>query len=257
MSCDSFDLDRLRESIRPLRLHWFARLGSTNRHAARMRRARRLFAPALVLTGHQTAGRGRGGNTWWSNYGCITATLVVATHDDLSLHQLPLIAGLALRNAVAEITGHDGIQLKWPNDLICNGRKLAGLLCEQVGGVDLVGMGLNVNLAPSDLPPPLRGRTTSLLQITGEHRDKTEVLSHLVRRLHTTLSRRNEYAFGSILREYDRYHCLRGRRVSVRTERDTRPVRGICRGLDALGRLLVVRNSSEKFRIVSGHVQVR
>ncbi|HXE54290.1 MAG TPA: hypothetical protein VN541_14800, partial [Tepidisphaeraceae bacterium] len=124
---DSFNIRLLREQLKPFRLHWYPRLRSTNDHAALLRRRGDLFAPAVVLTGHQTAGRGRGGNTWWSRAGSLTVTFVLAADDRVQPHQLPLVAGLAVRNAAAELARDPGIQLKWPNDLLYRGRKLAGL----------------------------------------------------------------------------------------------------------------------------------
>ncbi len=255
MCCTSFDLARVRESIAPVQLRWVPRAGSTNEYAARLRRRRELFAPALVVAGSQSAGRGRGHNRWWSNAGCITITLVLPANEHLSLHQLPLVAGWALRNAVADLVGEHRIELKWPNDLLFRRRKLAGLLCERLHRADLIGIGMNVNLRDNDPPASLRHRITSLSQIAGRTLDKTDVLIALVRQLHQVLSRRDEYPFGSILREYDEYHFLRGRRVSVWINRDARPIVGTCQGLDGMGRLLV-QQRSEKLRIVSGHVQL-
>src|SRR3982750_2919219 len=100
-------------------------------YAAERRAAGKLYAPSVVLAGHQKAGRGRGANTWWSRPGCITATFVFPIDDQVQPHQIPLLAGLGVRNAVAEITGIDDIQLKWPNDVLYKGQKLAGLLCER------------------------------------------------------------------------------------------------------------------------------
>src|SRR5436305_1445423 len=154
-SSSRFDLNRLRHEIKPLRLYWFPRLRSTNDHAAALRKRGELFAPAIVLTGHQTAGRGRGTNTWWSIGGSLTVTFVLPADPQIAPHQLPLIAGLAARNAAAELTGDQHIQLKWPNDLLYGWRKLGGLLCERVLKADLVGLGLNVNLDPSRAPKSL------------------------------------------------------------------------------------------------------
>jgi BirA family biotin operon repressor/biotin-[acetyl-CoA-carboxylase] ligase len=243
--------------VRPVRVHWFARLGSTNDAAARMRRAGALFAPALVLAGAQVAGRGRGGNAWWSGDGCITATLAAAVQERFSPHQLPLLVGLALRNAVADITADPSFALKWPNDVLHRGRKLAGILCERVDRLDLVGIGLNVNLDPRDVPAPLRARVTSLSHATGREFDKTAVLSDVVRRVHAVVSRRDEYPFGQVLREYNEHHALRGRRVTVTVNDDV--IRGTCTGLDGVGRL-VVRDAARRgshHRIVAGQVQVR
>src|SRR5581483_6516475 len=137
----AFNLARLRAGLKPLRLYWFPRLQSTNDHAAELRRRGALFAPAVVLTGHQTAGRGRGKNTWWSSADVLTVTFAFPIEEHLQPQQIPLVAGLAVRDAAAELTGGADIQLKWPNDVWHEGHKLAGLLCERVNKVDLVGVG--------------------------------------------------------------------------------------------------------------------
>src|SRR5205085_1483838 len=111
------------------------------------------------------AGRGREANTWWSSGGSLTVTFVLPVDPQIAPHQLPLIAGLAARNAAAELTGDEHIQLKWPNDLLYRGRKIGGLLCERVLKADLIGLGLNVNLAPGRAPKDLRYRINSLSRI--------------------------------------------------------------------------------------------
>src|SRR5207248_8273542 len=132
MSGSAFELARLRRELKPFRLHFFPRLRSTSDHAAALRKRGKLFAPAVVLTANQTAGRGRGTNTWWSGPGSLTVTFVFPVEAHLAPHQIPLIAGLAVRDAVADLTGDTSISLKWPNDVVHDDRKLAGLLCERV-----------------------------------------------------------------------------------------------------------------------------
>jgi BirA family biotin operon repressor/biotin-[acetyl-CoA-carboxylase] ligase len=252
---NSFDLSRLRKALRPFRLHWFPRLRSTNDHAAELRRRGELYAPAIVLTGHQTSGRGRGSHAWWSGPGCVTATFVFAIDKHVSPHQLPLVAGLAVRNAAAELTGNDGIQLKWPNDVLYDGGKLAGLLCERVHKVDLVGLGLNVNLDRLSAPVPsrLRDQITSLSEITGKSVDLTESLAVVARHLHQIVTRSSEQPFLNLLRDYDAHHTLVGKTVSVVDGADTACVSGRCEGLDEMGRLLL-RSRSRLHRVISGHV---
>src|SRR5690242_17435914 len=184
-----FDLARLRTGLKPFRLHWYPRLRSTNDYAAFLRKKGKLFAPAVVLTGHQIAGRGRGSNTWWSSSGSLTVTFVLPIDDQLAPHHLPLLAGLAVRNAVAEMTSDNGIALKWPNDLLYSGRKLGGLLCERVLKADLVGLGLNINLDPRQAPASLRQMLTSLQQIAGRRFDMTDVLIEISRHLKQILVR--------------------------------------------------------------------
>jgi BirA family transcriptional regulator, biotin operon repressor / biotin---[acetyl-CoA-carboxylase] ligase len=247
-----YDLRRLKSAVKPFRVCYFTRLRSTSDHAARMRREKRLFAPALVLTSHQMAGRGRGANTWFSSSGCITVTFVLAVDPTAEAHQLPLSAGIAVRDAVAELTGNPAIQLKWPNDILFEGKKLAGLLCERIDNADLIGIGMNVNLSSNRVPKSLRDRATSLSQIRGAEIDITTALATIAGHLHRTVSRRAEKPFAETLREYDRHHALFGKRVVVRGEDET--ISGTCEGLDSMGRLLL-RDQSTLHHVIAGHVE--
>jgi len=250
-----FELVRLGAGLAPFRLHWFARLASTNDHAARLRRAGRLFAPAVVLCGRQTAGRGRGNNSWWSgNQGAVlTATFALAVHERLPPQELPLIAGLAVRAAAVELTAEANIQLKWPNDVLFAGRKLAGLLCERISNADLVGVGINVNLRGSDAPAALRDRITSLQCIGGKPLDMTDVLLMVAAQLRCLVRRRIEQPFGVFVREYSRHDALAGKRVAVSASAGQPSIAGRCEGVDSAGRLLI-RQRGVLHRVVAGNI---
>lgn len=250
----SFNLSALRTQIKPFRLHWFPRLRSTNDHATELRRRGELYAPAAVLAGRQTAGRGRGAHAWWSGPGCVTVTFVFPLDERVLPHQLPLLAGLAVRNAAAEACGNDGVRLKWPNDILYDGRKVGGLLCERVLKADLVGLGLNVNLDPSSAPPDIRDRVTSLAAAAGRALDLTEVLGTVASHLHRVVTQDADRPFLHVLREYDLHHALVGERVTVLDGADSAGVSGRCEGLDEMGRLLL-RSKSGLHRVISGHVR--
>jgi BirA family biotin operon repressor/biotin-[acetyl-CoA-carboxylase] ligase len=174
--------------------------------------------------------------------------------DQLLPHQIPLLAGLAVRNSAAEAAGSDAIALKWPNDLLYHGRKLGGLLCERMEKVDLIGLGLNVNLDPATAPKDLRDRVASLADVKGQPLDITDVLAAVARHLHRMWSRGAGQPFGAVLREYDAHHALVGRRVSV-VDGGAGTVSGRCEGLDGMGRLLL-RSRSKLQHVVAGHVQI-
>ena len=250
----AFHLQSLRPAIKPFRLYWFSRLRSTNDHAIALRARGDLFAPAIVLTSHQTAGRGRGSHTWWSGDGSLTVTFAIPIEEGVAPHQLPLVAGVAVREAVSEIIGSDNlVQLKWPNDLLADGRKLAGLLCERAHKVDLIGLGLNVNVARSQVPRPLRDRVTSLSQLTGRPLSMNDVLATISRHLHAALAFRREQSFAALLRRYDAHHALLHRRVKITVVAEPAVV-GLCEGLDSMGRLLV-RDGSKLHHVIAGHVE--
>ncbi len=250
----TYDLTRLKKNVKPFKLHWFATLRSTNTHAADLRRKGKLFAPAVVATGSQTSGRGRGENAWWSRPGCITATFVLPIDEQVEPYQIPLIAGLAVRNAAAELSGNPGIQLKWPNDVMYEGKKLAGLLCERTEKADLVGVGLNVTVDPSRAPYEFRDKVTSISEIRGEPLDLTDAYGVLASHLHVLLTHQAERPFGDILREYDSHHMLVGKKVTV-TQVDGERVSGVCEGLDKMGRL-VLKDGKKTEKVIAGHVRM-
>jgi BirA family transcriptional regulator, biotin operon repressor / biotin---[acetyl-CoA-carboxylase] ligase len=158
------------------RLH-LREIGSTNDRARDLALA---GAPhgTLVTTGLQTSGRGRQGRSWVTPPDrALLMSLVLRTFDAL----LPLRAGLA----VADLAG-DRAQVKWPNDVLLDGRKVAGVLAEArpQAGWAVLGVGINVALEPTDFPPELRDRAATL----GRRPDELaaaldEFLGHLGARL--------------------------------------------------------------------------
>jgi BirA family biotin operon repressor/biotin-[acetyl-CoA-carboxylase] ligase len=132
---------------------------------------------ALVTAGVQTAGRGRQGRTWAAPPGrALLCSLLVRDYDPL----LPLRAGLA----VADLAG-DAL-VKWPNDVLVDGRKLAGILVEARPdeGWAVLGIGVNVAIDPAELPPDVRDRAATLGRSPAELESTlAELLGALERRL--------------------------------------------------------------------------
>jgi BirA family biotin operon repressor/biotin-[acetyl-CoA-carboxylase] ligase len=254
-------------------------LKSTNSHAAILRKRGDLPAPAIILTPNQTAGRGRGANSWSSPPGNLTVTFAFPAEPQLQPHHLPLIAGVAVRHATAQLTNNSHIQLKWPNDIVVSADcglpiaelnkksptqsairnpqspllKLAGLLCERLDNLDLIGIGLNVNLDPRKAPKDLRCKLTSLRTLAGHPFDLTDVLLTLAAHLQRALIQRHSQPFPAFLQEYDQHHALLGRNLSIIGPPNTPLVTGRCLGLDSTGRLLL-KNRSTTHAIIAGHV---
>jgi len=247
----SYRLTELRAALAPTTIYWFSRLGSTNTRAAAMARRDELSAPSIVLTGWQVAGRGRGTNTWWSSAGSLTATFAFRADLTRPAHHLPLLAGVIIRRTVAQVTGVTDVKLKWPNDLLHNGRKVCGMLCERVNGYDLIGVGLNVNLNVSAAPPLLRRRITSLSEITGRQTDQSQMLISLATAMRIGLS--ESPSLETVLSEYNQHHLLAGRQVSV-SNSDHQQLSGFCIGLDPEGRL-ILKSGSKLHHIIAGNVE--
>ncbi len=253
-----YELARLHEGLKPFRLYWFPRLRSTNDHAALLCKRDRLAAPAVVLTGHQIAGRGRGVHRWWSRPGCITVTFVLPLQKHIQAHQLPLLAGVALWRAATEITGSNGLQLKWPNDLLFEGHKIAGLLCERIHHSNLVGLGLNVNRENFMRGSPPAPHIGWLELISGRPHNLSEVMITVARHLRAALHEHMSRPFSELLREYDAHHALIGQKVTINPGAPDpasleSPINGMCLGLDEMGRLLV-RNREGLHSIIAGQV---
>ncbi len=141
----------------------FAEIDSTNRYLLDAAVAGRRSAGAVAVADRQTAGRGRLGRTWTAPPGgsLLVSVLLGAPANPNERHLLTLSAGIAAAEAVTTLTdGHVAPRLKWPNDLVVDDRKLAGVLAESVGGHVVVGMGLNIDWP--GVPDELIGIATAL-----------------------------------------------------------------------------------------------
>lgn len=142
-----------------------------------------------VFAEHQTAGRGRQGRPWLSPRGAavLCSVLLIEPDDVARVGSLTLAAGVAVCDAVHETTMIAPL-LRWPNDVIASGRKLAGILAESrpLGGgrrAWAVGVGINVYQQRGHFPPDLRDVATSLELLTHEPVDRTRVARELLRQL--------------------------------------------------------------------------
>ena len=138
-----------------------ARTGSSN---ADLLESARAGAPegTVLVAEEQTAGRGRIGREWVSPPGAALLFSVLLRPGAVPANRrgwLPLLTGTAVAAALNGTSGVDA-RLKWPNDILVHGRKVAGILTEQAGDAIVVGTGINVTTKPSELPP---GPATSLL----------------------------------------------------------------------------------------------
>jgi len=253
-----FDRDRITSEsfIRYVEHH--TRLESTNTLAAELHDDLHVRSPALVLSDEQTAGRGRGRNTWWSSAGALTFTVVLDSRDwgptPDSQQLVSLAAGLAVRNALAaDLSGH-AVQIKWPNDVLAADRKICGILCEHHtttrGGVFLIGIGINVNNSLSMAPDDVRLLGTSLFDLTGRSQDLTDVLISVLNELESVCCRLREDAV-EIVREVAVFDRLQGCRITVDTQ--THVITGLCEGIADDGALLL-RTESGVVSIHAGTV---
>jgi BirA family biotin operon repressor/biotin-[acetyl-CoA-carboxylase] ligase len=139
---------------------------------------------AVAAASEQTAGRGQLGRRWFAPAG--TSLLCsIQLRPEVSPERLPELTGVAARacaEAIAAVTGLEP-ELKFPNDLLIGGQKVAGVLAEAREGRVVLGVGINVNVPESDLPTEVDRPATSLLVETGHEVDRAELLVELLERL--------------------------------------------------------------------------
>jgi BirA family biotin operon repressor/biotin-[acetyl-CoA-carboxylase] ligase len=195
----------------------------------------------VFVADFQRAGRGRLDHVWLAAKGAnltFSAVLATAGREAADVATLPLVVGLAVVRAATALLPEaaDTVRLKWPNDVLIAGRKLAGILCERDGEQIIAGIGLNVN--QTDFPPEIAARATSLAVSAGRPFRREEVLARVLDELDACHARWCESGFAALHPELTAIDALKGRTVSIRqTDTDTTPVVGRCGGIRADGTL--------------------
>jgi BirA family biotin operon repressor/biotin-[acetyl-CoA-carboxylase] ligase len=224
---------------------------STQQTARELVDAGNMRLPGLIIAHHQTDGRGRSSHRWYADTGSLALTLILPAAPNHSPHELPLRTGLSVRRALGTWIPLDQIQIKWPNDLLVNHRKIAGILCERLHGVDLIGIGLNVQVDWSSLEPALRDMATSLHEHLREHVNPPTRQSVLIALVKEVLDVWQDDHWCDTL---NAVHALSGRDIVVDTQEG--PVAGRCEGIDAMGRLLV-RTGERVHALLDGSIRKR
>src|SRR5918911_1439699 len=165
------------------------RLGREYRYVERCPSTQRLLGAddpegAVAVADEQTEGRGRLGRRWVAPSGTslLCSVLLRPSVEPARLPELSLVAGAACAEAVAEVAGVEA-EVKFPNDVLVGGRKVAGVLAEASDGRVVLGVGVNVNQERGELPEDARTPASSLLVESGEPVDRAELLVTLLERL--------------------------------------------------------------------------
>jgi BirA family biotin operon repressor/biotin-[acetyl-CoA-carboxylase] ligase len=231
-----------------------AEIGSTN---AALVEAAAADEPegAVLVAEHQVAGRGRLDRLWTSppRAGLTVSFLLRPDVPAARRGWLPLLTGVALAEAVGEVTGVRA-SLKWPNDLLAlDGRKLAGILAESSGTAVVVGVGLNVSTTVAELPDT----GTSLSRVTGATVDRAPVLLAFLRaverRYRTWTAALGDPVSSGLARDYLAWSSTVGSDVVVSLP-DGSTLEGTAQAVDWDGRL-VVATPEGQVELASGDVR--
>lgn len=169
---------------------------------------------AVAATDHQTGGRGRMGRQWVAPPGTsLLVSVLLRPPPDRHVPELSLVAALAAAMVVEDAT-ELAAQVKWPNDVMVNRRKVAGILSELSEGAVVAGIGVNVNQTRDELPPATHTAPASLRTATGTRYDRAQLLGALLARLEHAYDAWRVGGLDALYGELGGRDFLRGRRVT-------------------------------------------
>lgn len=209
----------------------------------------------VVAASRQTRGRGRLGRSWESSSGGGLYASILLRPDFAAAEagRLTILSSVAVRDAVEAVTGLRP-QIKWPNDLMVNGRKLSGLLIEtEPEGARLafavIGIGLNVRQEQEDFSPEVRNLATSIYGTTRQLYRRADILAALLQAFEQRLAQ----PFAEVREAWEASSLTLGQRVTLKTARGKKY--GQALGLDESGALLLRAESGEVETVTAGDMQ--
>ncbi len=233
----------------PYRISAYARVGSTQDLvlAAANRGAPEGYT---VLADEQSAGRGRPGARWYSPPGSalMLSTLLRPRRESATL---ALAAGLALAEAIEQVTSLV-VGLKWPNDCLCRGKKLAGVLTEAGGGAVALGIGCNLFWDGLDVPDDLIATATAC-DLQGGRVDPTTLASEVLRRLARRYRQWEQAGFACLRHDWLERAAWVGDSVSL--QQGEAVLGGVLSGISEDGELLL-STASGQLRLTAGEVRL-
>lgn len=231
-------------------------VGSTNDQAKLLLTER--SAPLVVLAEHQTQGKGRRGREWVSPFAQnVYLSYVLPINQGLNqIDGLSLVVGLAVAKAVKKITGVNA-GLKWPNDVLIDESKVAGILLELVGDpVELchviIGVGVNLNML--DAFASIDQQWTSLSKETGKIVDRTSFAKTLIEEIDICLDQHNQHGFSSLRQQWLELHAWQNRNVLLHMGQET--VAGVVTGIGNKGELCLLIDGEER-NYIGGELSLR
>jgi BirA family transcriptional regulator, biotin operon repressor / biotin---[acetyl-CoA-carboxylase] ligase len=212
----------------------------------------------MVFAEEQTQGKGRLGRTWFSppHLNLYFSLILRPEFAPAQASHITLMAAVALAETLESILAGPP-EIKWPNDILVHGRKLAGILTESsCEGMRIrfviLGIGVNVNVPADLMPVAIRARATSLYQVTGRVFDRNRLAALLIQGLERCYKDLTGAGFAALAARWERYFRLKGRPIQVQMLDQV--TRGTAIGIDAEGALIIRDQDGVMQRILAGDV---
>jgi len=237
-------------------------IDSTNEYLLQLIRSKESIPSGhTVVAECQTAGRGRRGRQWQSPFGSHIYLSQYRTMEDglAAAAGLSLAIGLAVKNACEHFVAEE-IELKWPNDVLCQGRKLAGVLIEAEGQSDgtchlIIGIGINVDM-PADIADKIDQPWVDLNQLTERPLNRNKFLVVLLRELESLYSEFQQNRLNCLVETWNKSNAFSQKAVDLISSNSIKT--GKCLGIDSSGALLLEDMiTGEVQKIYGGEVSLR
>lgn len=241
-------------------IYHFMTIDSTNQEAKRLA-ADGAAEGTIVIAEQQTSGRGRMSRPWFSPAtGGIWFSLILrpGVHPAQAA-KFTFLGAVAVANAIRAVTGL-AAEIKWPNDIHFQGRKLAGILTEMNAEMDAInfmvmGIGINVNIKTKDFPDDIREIATSLQRETTQNISRHVLLRNILQQLEALYNCIKADGFDPVFAAWRTMNCTLGHEISVSSA--NQQFIGMARDIDDEGALIVEKQGGGFERVIAGDISVR
>ena len=240
-------------------IYYFPELKSTNIIAKEkaLHRAEGINEGTLIIAERQSAGKGRLGRKWFSPLGGIWLSVIL--YPQLPPFYIPRITLMTVVAAVKAIKMCTQIelQIKWPNDILINEKKVCGILTEMSAELDIinwvvVGIGINANIDLRDFPEDIQENTISLKEASGKEISRVKLAQTFLQEFEKYYDKLKRKEFSSILREWKLYSHTLGRKIRV--DMGERIITGEAVDINEEGALILKKEDGELIKIISGTI---
>ena len=240
-------------------IHYFHEIGSTNDEAFRLGRE---GAPegTVIVANSQSAGKGRLQRSWFSppRSNIYTSVILRPEFNPAEAPRITIMAGLAAAQTIETYCPRK-TRIKWPNDVLLDGKKVCGILAQMQAGKDkidfvILGIGINVNIASDEFPPEIRKIATSIAAQTGAFHSRHDLLITLYKNLSKWYKTFTSTGFEIIREEWLKIASLIGCETQVKFGNEI--IKGKALGIDERGALVMSDSKGKTVKILAGDASI-
>jgi len=242
-------------------LRYHKQIPSSNDFARDLCRSKQAIHGMAILADSQTKGRGRYDRAWFSPPGRNIYVSIITECggiDTSKLGLLTLVAAVALVDAIGSSTGVNA-GIKWPNDLLITGKKLAGILCEGVfqnpaQPFVITGIGLNVNMMQSEISGEIAKSATSLQIVSGQPQNRVQILHDLFTEFEKWFECFREEKYAEIISYWKKNSVSLGKWIQIKASDKSGIQEGIFHDIDCDGAALIQDDMGQMNRVFTGEI---